>query len=204
MKRFVVVVVCLALLLPVLSVTVFASSSYAFYPFEPVMFYGESSSFFPGGEGTNYFFYDGILPAGKYEVVVLGEGYGQSIEVVCNEGTLDIGNEGFSAPVSVSIYIDGNFYSSFTFGIQVFYEDGVTFFVIESSEEFPIDVSVFSVAHFSLVEEAQSITSVVTPDLLNGILDQVVPLIPVAFGVIVGCVGLRKAIAWLSSVLRGA
>ena len=46
--------------------------------------------------------------------------------------------------------------------------------------------------------------AVVTPDLMQGVLDQVISLLPVLLAVIVGCIGLRKAIAWLLDVMRSS
>lgn len=48
------------------------------------------------------------------------------------------------------------------------------------------------------------LSTVVTATMLQGVLDQIIDLIPVVMPVIVGFIGLRKGIAFIQSVLHSA
>lgn len=46
--------------------------------------------------------------------------------------------------------------------------------------------------------------TVVTADMLGGVLDEVIGLLPIALPVIIGFIGLRKGISFITHVLRSA
>lgn len=48
------------------------------------------------------------------------------------------------------------------------------------------------------------LSTVVTATMLNGVLNQMIGLLPVVMPVLVGFIGLRKAIAFIQSVLHSA
>jgi len=48
------------------------------------------------------------------------------------------------------------------------------------------------------------LSTVVTGDMMNGVLDQIVGLLPVVMPVLVGFIGLRKGIAFVRSILHSA
>ena len=48
------------------------------------------------------------------------------------------------------------------------------------------------------------LSSVVTAELLGGVLDEVVALLPVAIPVMVGFIGLRKGISFIQGILHSA
>ena len=48
------------------------------------------------------------------------------------------------------------------------------------------------------------LTDVITSQMLNGVLDQIVGLLPVVMPVTVGFIGLRKGIAFVRSILHSA
>ena len=48
------------------------------------------------------------------------------------------------------------------------------------------------------------LTEVVTSSMLNGVLDQIVGLLPVVMPVLVGFIGLRKGIAFVRGILHSA
>ena len=48
------------------------------------------------------------------------------------------------------------------------------------------------------------IADAVTPELLTGVLDEIVSLLPIVIPVMIGCIGLGKAISFITNVLRGA
>jgi hypothetical protein len=49
-----------------------------------------------------------------------------------------------------------------------------------------------------------SLASVVTTDLMSGVLDEVIGLLPVCIPVMIGFIGLRKGISFIQSVLHSA
>ena len=51
---------------------------------------------------------------------------------------------------------------------------------------------------------ATGLAGVVTADMLGGVLDEIVALLPVVLPVMIGFIGLRKGIAFVQSVLHGA
>ena len=46
--------------------------------------------------------------------------------------------------------------------------------------------------------------TVVTAELLNGVLDEIIGLLPVALPVMVSFIALRKGISFIQSILHGA
>jgi hypothetical protein len=48
------------------------------------------------------------------------------------------------------------------------------------------------------------LSEVVTANMMNGVLDQIVGLLPVVMPVLVGFIGLRKGIAFVRSILHSA
>jgi len=48
------------------------------------------------------------------------------------------------------------------------------------------------------------LSSVITGEMLNGVLDEIVGLLPVCIPVMIGFIGLRKGIAFIQRVLRSA
>ena len=49
-----------------------------------------------------------------------------------------------------------------------------------------------------------SLASIVTADMLGGVLDEIVALLPVIIPVMIGFIGLRKGISFLQGVLHSA
>lgn len=48
------------------------------------------------------------------------------------------------------------------------------------------------------------LSSIVTADMLGGVLDEIVGLLPVVIPVMIGFIGLRKGISFLQGVLHSA
>lgn len=48
------------------------------------------------------------------------------------------------------------------------------------------------------------LASVVTTDMLSGVLDEIIALLPVVIPVMIGFIGLRKGISFLQGVLHSA
>lgn len=55
-----------------------------------------------------------------------------------------------------------------------------------------------------MVMAASQLSSVVTADLMSGVLDEVIALLPVCIPVMIGFIGLRKGIGFIQSVLHSA
>ena len=53
-------------------------------------------------------------------------------------------------------------------------------------------------------EAATGLSAVVTTELLSGVLDEIIALLPVCIPVMVGFLALRKGIAFVKSILRSA
>lgn len=54
------------------------------------------------------------------------------------------------------------------------------------------------------METSSALAKVVTADLLGGVLDEIVALLPVCIPVMIGFIALRKGIAFVSSILHSA
>lgn len=48
------------------------------------------------------------------------------------------------------------------------------------------------------------LSTVITSGMMNGVLDQIVGLLPVVMPVLVGFIGLRKGISFVKSILHSA
>ena len=55
-----------------------------------------------------------------------------------------------------------------------------------------------------LTAVAGDLSSIVTADMLGGVLDQIVGILPVVIPVMIGFIGLRKGISFLQGVLHSA
>lgn len=61
-----------------------------------------------------------------------------------------------------------------------------------------------SIGYIFASGRSDSISDVVTPELFNSTLDEIVTLLPVVIPVMIGFIGLRKGISFLQSVLHSA
>lgn len=52
--------------------------------------------------------------------------------------------------------------------------------------------------------EATGLAGIVTAEMMSGVLDEIVGLLPVVVPVMIGFIALRKGISFLQGVLRGA
>lgn len=59
---------------------------------------------------------------------------------------------------------------------------------------------------FMAVAEAtgSGLSTVVTSEMLSGVLDEVIALLPIAIPVVIGFIALRKGISFLIGILRSA
>ena len=56
----------------------------------------------------------------------------------------------------------------------------------------------------TVADATGQIASVVTADMMGGVLDEVISLLPVCVPVMIGFIGLRKGIGFIQSVLHSA
>lgn len=54
------------------------------------------------------------------------------------------------------------------------------------------------------MEVSSSLASIVTADMIGGVLDQILGLLPVVLPTMIGFIGLRKGISFLQGVLHSA
>ena len=54
------------------------------------------------------------------------------------------------------------------------------------------------------MESVSGLASIVTADMLGGVLDEIVALLPTIIPVMIGFIGLRKGISFLQGVLHSA
>jgi len=54
------------------------------------------------------------------------------------------------------------------------------------------------------MEATSVLGSVITADMISGVLDEIIAILPVVIPTMIGFIGLRKAIAFLQSILHGA
>lgn len=54
------------------------------------------------------------------------------------------------------------------------------------------------------VSTASNLADVITADMLNGVLDQIIGLLPVVLPVMIGFIALRKGIGFVQSILHSA
>lgn len=55
-----------------------------------------------------------------------------------------------------------------------------------------------------VVEVTTGLSDVVTSGMLEGVLDEIIGLLPVCIPVLIGFIGLRKGIAFVQSILHSA
>ena len=55
-----------------------------------------------------------------------------------------------------------------------------------------------------LTAAAVDLSSIVTAEMLNGVLDQIVGLLPVVFPVMIGCLAVRKGVSFVIGALHSA
>lgn len=51
---------------------------------------------------------------------------------------------------------------------------------------------------------ATTLSSVVTADMISGVLDEIIGLLPVCIPVLIGFIGLRKGISFIRNILHSA
>lgn len=54
------------------------------------------------------------------------------------------------------------------------------------------------------METATGLAAVVTSDMLQGVLDEIISLLPICIPVLIGFIGLRKGIAFIQNILHSA
>ena len=202
MRKSVCIFICFALLLPALAVAVSASTVYSFYFYEPVALYSSDFDFSAFPEDASMYVYEGVFPAGKYNCTISGSFEGTDMTIVTREDLFYPGGA-FEGIAPISVYAGGNYLYDYDLPYCLYHVQGMTLLVVDFSGFEYVDNTIYPFVEFVAVPDL-SLSSYLDVDSFNGILDYVVALVPVTFGVIVGYIGLRKAIAWLQSAFRGA
>lgn len=202
MRKSICVVICLALLVPALAVVASASAVYSFYLYEPVALYDSGFDFSALPEDASMYVYEGVFPAGKYTFTISGSYYGTDMTIVSKGASFYPGGN-FEGSAPIAVYAGGNYRYDYDLPYALHSFDDYTVLVVDFSAFGQVNNTVYPFVEFVAVPDL-SLSSYLNVDSFNGILDYVIALVPVTFGVIVGYIGLRKAIAWLQSVLRGA
>ena len=177
------------LLITALSIPAFAATSYTF-----------------AGSDAGVGFCDTLPPEGTYWVTFYS-----------SQGDFSITS---AQPIEISYAVSGESLTHFWEGEFIFYEDGscVAFpIVVARSLQSGSFVNVASLLGdneaivfegdtltFTPVYESPSITDYVSADTLPVIFDEITALLPIALGVIVGYIAIRKGIAYLQSFLHNS
>ena len=201
MKRFFVLFVAVLFCASVLVVPVFASdpTEYVFEFMPDIALYRD---FFFTGEG-DVAFYEGRLPEGTYNFFVLSDGV-----------WLPFG----ASPVTVQ-YSQEDVQNGFWFCLtKVYLEDGSRYTVMFADTYDLLGASAFALNSlqgsvaldgeiFKLVPvggSSVSISDYVSSDILSGVLDNVLALVPACLFVVISYLGIRKAVVFLRDVLHAA
>ena len=186
---FMVLLLCFVLAVPAL-----AAERYDFFSIPAV--YSDFGRFSDAGG----FFCESVLSPGTYQMTVL-----LFDDLLSSDPfVLEWSDTFLNYP---ACYVDLVFETP-DYGMEVFpcifvIEDSYTlfFFLDEDGNAFDL---ISGVDTFVINSASGGFASVVTPDLMQGVWDQVISLLPVVLTVIVGCIGLRKAIAFLLDLMRSS
>ena len=194
-----VLLLCLAMAVPVFAV---APEEYVF-ELLPSISMLDSFRFDLDGRS---FFYEGYLPAGSYDVKWVyncGDSRGEVSYCSLSPAVVlyDSLYEGYPCS-SFTVAFDGVLTESLDFiVVDGFASIGVT--ILALYESLPDD-HVYAYFVFTPVNGDFSLADYFNADTLAATLDHLIALLPVILAVIVGYIGLRKAIAWLMSVMRSS
>lgn len=176
------------LLITALSVPAFAATSYTV----------------EGGE-DGYGVVDFLLPEGTYNVEFRFEGDGQIISVP-SYAPVEIT---YSSNIDFSYYFEGGILVTEADGTQVqpylyicSLDGGSSIYRIVSDGVDFLMPGYFVV--FTPVYESPSLTDYITADTPLNVLNEVISLLPIALGVIVGYIAIRKGISYLQSFLHNS
>ena len=194
-----VLLLCLAMAVPVFAAE---QQEYVFELMPSISMLGSFDFVYDGGS----FYYEGRLPEGMYQVTFCW--YPSSVvsfnvmdEPVCINYSTEF--EGFFA--SVHCFTLSNAIETVSFD----------FFLVDSYSElgasvllcdFPVDSTSYGNPYFVFtpIENSWKLADYFNVDTLAATLDHLIALLPVILSVIVGYIGLRKAIGWMLSVLRSS
>lgn len=65
-------------------------------------------------------------------------------------------------------------------------------------------MSLIKMGMLMTADASAGLSNVVTSEMLSGVLDEVVALLPVCIPVMIGFIGLRKGISFIQSILHSA
>lgn len=178
------------LLVTVLSVPAFAATSYGF-----TVFYDNAS-------GDPLHIHSGVLPEGLYYLEFNGIRTSEPINLIydSNEGlpqcvvnsVFDFGT--FSQAATVSVLLNGQFSSSG-------FEADSTVVGIRIDDQFvPFEGLTFISADSGSIH----LTDYISAETLPNVFNEIISLLPIALGVLVGYIAIRKGISYLKSFLHNS
>lgn len=183
------------LLMMTLSIPAFAATEYVF-EFD---------------EESGLFFMPMHLPEGKYNLQGAFVFEGVTCTLV-SDAPIDIvygvdpndefaGNVLFESSVSCSLFADGSLLVTDYIDFMCFSFDS-TLIRFGVSPDFPsVEVSYFSL---SPISETYSLSDYITAETLPSVFNEIISLLPVALGVLVGYISIRKGIAYLQNFLHSS
>ena len=205
MKRLCSIIMVLLLCLA-MAVPVFAAEQQE-YVFELMPSISMFDSFDFVHDDGRLFLYEGRLPEGMYEVTYFWPTDSGVVPVVLDEPiyvNYSTELEGFMS--SVHCFTFSGSFGTASFDVVLadsFSELGASVMVtfIDFPSDSPLGDPYFV---FTSVESSLKLADYFNADTLAATLDHLIALLPVVLSVIVGYIGLRKAIGWLLSVLRSS
>ena len=210
MKRlfsvFMVLILCLAMAVPA-----FASEQEEhIFEIMPSISMLADFDFLPDSQIASVGVCEGFVPEGDYAVYIIFENevLCSSISPVSIRYVIDDSNDCYVADFNVTFY-EYSIDDVFTLGGRLydFYDSlGSTilgFYLLDDSESvFPITDGVC--VRLVEINNSTQLSDFIIADNFMVLLDQLVSMLPVILAVLVGCIGLRKAIALLLDVLRSS
>ena len=201
MKRFFVLFVAVLFCASVLVVPVFASDPTEYvFEFMPDIALYRDYVFTREGEKA---FYEGRLPEGTYNAFIFSDGgwlpFG--ISPVTVQYSMEDVQYGFRYCFTDVSFADG---SRITFLVADTYDlIGASVFVVYSFEgRVALDGLMFKLVPVG--GSSVSISDYVSSDILSGVLDNVLALVPACLFVVISYLGIRKAVVFLRDVLHAA
>lgn len=195
MKQFFSIMTVL-LLCMIMSVPALAAEQYEFYPAPVVL------PDFDRVEGGPNFLSESTISPGRYTLTcIAGDISETSVPFTLSFSPIDyMGMTVDACLFDVAFPMSGS--ETFPAALINIPDSGSGFAFVDSDLQ-PIDYFP-TLDYLVLTPVSSDLGDVITSDTLQGALNQLISLLPVVVAVVVGCIGLRKAIVWLQNVLRSS
>lgn len=209
MKRVLVFFLCLSLLVPFLAAPALAAEAkleeYVFTLLPETSFLSLDFDVFDDAGDELVFYCEDIISSGVYDFYVSSSSSVLFEDIVVNFIFDDVEQLWFSVCPSVTAYVvDGD--STFLLGnydIVCFTDSDGTYLIVNADFSSSFIENVSSCVLMPVLSDNSSLLDVITPEMVSGVLDNVVTLIPAVVGGLAIFVGIRKGLAWLDNLIRG-